>query len=306
MLTRRRFIAISAALAPSLALAGTGLGTAPHVETGIALGAYVTLRLHHPDAPRLAALAMTEIRRLEAIFSIYLPGSELSRLNRDGTLATPPFELLDCLSLAGAVHTASGGRFDPTVQPLWQAQALATERGEALTDQTRAEARALTGWQHVTLSTEAITLRPGMALTLNGIAQGYIADRVAALLSSEGLTHALIDTGEMVALSEAPWPVHLPDREIPLQGRAIATSSPLGMTFGGDGRTSHIIDPGTGRPAVPLWQSVSISATSAALADALSTAGCLIEATPQIEALCDHFQGAALASAIPSQQVRRL
>ena len=47
MLTRRRFIAISAALAPSMALGNTG----PYVETGRALGAKVTLRLDHPDAP---------------------------------------------------------------------------------------------------------------------------------------------------------------------------------------------------------------------------------------------------------------
>ena len=56
MLTRRRFIAISAALAPSLALAKT---PDLHIETGIELGARVTLRLQHPDAPRLSAMAMT-------------------------------------------------------------------------------------------------------------------------------------------------------------------------------------------------------------------------------------------------------
>ncbi len=125
MLTRRRFLAISAAVAPALALADTPL----HVETGFALGATVTLRLFHPEAPRLAALALAEIRRLERVFSLYLPDSAVSRLNRDGRLESPPFELLDCLSLAGAVHSASGGRFDPTVQPLWAALARATERG---------------------------------------------------------------------------------------------------------------------------------------------------------------------------------
>jgi thiamine biosynthesis lipoprotein len=294
MLTRRRFIAISAALAPSMALANTG----PYIETGIALGARVTLRLHHPDAPRLATLAMEEIKRLEAIFSIYQPTSDLSRLNRDGTLPTSAFELLDCLSLAGAVHAASDGRFDPTVQPLWAAEALATERGHPLTDAERAAAKGLTGWAGVTLSPEAISLRPGMALTLNGIAQGYIADRVAALLSSYGLTRALIDTGELRALPEGRWPVHLPDREIPLEGRALATSSPLGMTFGGDGRTSHILDPSLGRPIQPRWQSISVSAPSAALADALSTAACLMEAKESIIALCDQVPGATIESAI--------
>jgi thiamine biosynthesis lipoprotein len=295
MLTRRRFIAISAALAPSLALADSRL----HVETGVALGATVTLRLDHPEAPRLAALALAEIRRLERIFSLYLPDSALSRLNRDAVLKAPPFELLECLSIAGTVHRASGGRFDPTVQALWAAHARATVRGQPLSDSERTEALALTGWQGVTLSPGAVVLRPGMALTLNGIAQGYIADRVAALLASHGLTRALIDTGEMVALPEAPWPVQLADREIALQNRALATSAPLGMTFGGDGQTSHILNPATGRPALPFWHAVSVSAPTAALADALSTAACLVEVKADITALCAHVPGAKLESAIP-------
>lgn len=295
MLTRRRFIAISAALAPALALAETG----PYVETGLALGATVTLRLQHPDAPHLAALAMAEIRRLEAIFSLYLPASDLVRLNRTARLDAPPFELLDCLSLAGAVHQASGGRFDPTVQPLWAAHAMATERGHPLTETERDEARARLGWHRVRLSPEAISLAPGMALTLNGIAQGYIADRVAAILASHGLTRALIDTGELVALPEGRWPVQLADRNLNLQNRAVATSAPLGMTFGGDGRTSHILNPATGGPALPRWQAVTISAPRAALADALSTAACLMDTWAEITALCDRFADATVEAALP-------
>lgn len=296
MLTRRRFIAISAALAPSMALADTGL----HVQTGVALGATVTLRLQHPDAPRLAELAMAEISRLEGVFSLYLPDSALTRLNRDGTLPEPPFEILDCLSLAGSVHRASAGRFDSTIQPLWQAEAAALTRGTPLTDAERSALAPRIGWDGVTLAPEAITLRPGMALTLNGIAQGYIADRVAALLAAEGLTHALIDTGEMVALPEGPWPVKLPDRRtLPLQGRALATSAPLGMTFGADGRTSHILNPATLRPALPYWRSVTVSAPSAALADALSTAACLTEVRAEVARLCESFAATTLEAAIP-------
>lgn len=296
MLTRRRFIAITAALAPGLALGGT----APHVTSDHALGARITLRLDHPEAPRLAAMAMAEIRRLEAIFSLYLPDSALVRLNRDARLDAPPFEMLECLGLAGAVHHASAGRFDPTVQPLWAAMALATRQGRALTDQEHKRALARIGWQGVTLSPDAITLRPGMALTLNGIAQGYIADRVAALLASHGLTRALIDTGEMVALPDGHWPVRLADRDITLRNRALATSAPLGMTFGGNGRTSHILDPETGLPAPPRWRAVTVSAPAAALADALSTAGCLIGDRAGLTALCARFPGARLETAIPA------
>lgn len=296
MLTRRRFIAISAALAPSMALAQkSGL----HIETGMALGAKVTLRLEHPDAPQLAALAMTEIRRLEQVFSLYLPDSALVRLNHDGQLREPPFELLECLALAGGVHAASGGRFDPTVQPLWRAEALAREARHPLKDAERDAVRALIDWAAVRLEPEAITLRPGMALTLNGIAQGYIADRVATLLAGHGLTRALIDTGEMLALPDGGWPVQLEaGRSLNLRHRALATSAPLGMTFGGDGTTSHILDPRTARPVVSAWRAVSVSAPSAALADALSTAACLAEDRETILSICGAFASVAVESAV--------
>lgn len=303
MLTRRRFIAISAALVPSALVPSMALAKAPdiHTQTGIALGARVTLRIQHPDAPRLAALAMDEIWRLEGIFSLYKPDSSLSRLNRDGALPAPPFELLECLSLAGSVHHASGGRFGPTVQPLWSAQAMALERGTPLTDAERASLLARIGWHNVTLGPDAITLQPGMALTLNGIAQGYIADRVAALLARRGLTRALIDTGEMLALPGGSWPVRLPSGDtLALQDRALATSSPVGMTFGGDGVTSHILNPATGRPALPHWQSVTVSAASAALADAVSTAACLLDTLAEAQALCAELPDTSLISAIAS------
>jgi thiamine biosynthesis lipoprotein len=300
MLTRRRFIALSAALVPALAPAQAA-PAGVHVETGAALGAQVTLRLSHPQAPQIAARAMAEIARLEGIFSLYRPDSALATLNRQAGLDAPPPELLECLTLAGAVHAASGGRFDPTVQPLWQAEAGAVARGAPLSADERAAAAARLGWSGVALAAGRLGLRPGMALTLNGIAQGYIADRIAALLAEEGMTRALIDTGEMAALPGGTWPVRLPDaRQIALGGRALATSAPLGMTFGGDGRTSHILDPRSGRPVRSVWRAVTISAPRAALADALSTAACLTATAEEAAALCAPFAGARVEALLPA------
>jgi FAD:protein FMN transferase len=294
--TRRRFLTIAAACA----LAPAGARALPlHVETAVALGAQVTLRLEHPEAPALAAEALAEIRRLESVFSLYDPTSSLVRLNEAGRLDMPPLELLDSLTISGAVHQASGGMFDPTVQPLWQAEAAATLRGAPLGADERAAAQALVGWHAVALSPQAITLGKGQAITLNGIAQGYIADRVAALLATRGMSRALIDTGELVALPDGSWPVGLPDGErLPLSGRALATSAPLGMTFGDDGQRSHILDPQTGAPVAARWRSVSISAPSAALADALSTAACLIGNPETVTALCTVFPGARVESLV--------
>ncbi|TDT75364.1 thiamine biosynthesis lipoprotein [Litoreibacter halocynthiae] len=292
MTSRRRFLTITAA---ALACAGRSTAQPVHTWQGVALGARATLRLAHPDAKAISARVASEISRLEDIFSLYRPDSALSELNRKATLQTPPFELLECLSLAGAVHAASGGAFDPTVQPLWAAYAEASAQGALPRADTLHEAQALTGWTHVTLDPAAITMRRGMALTLNGIAQGYIADRVADLLEAEGLTNILIDTGEFRAVGGHPdggaWPVKLAaGGEVPLTARALATSAPLGTTFDVNAQVSHILDPRTGRPARPNWREISVSAQSAALADALSTAACLIEDRASIDACLAQFR----------------
>ncbi|WP_205536220.1 FAD:protein FMN transferase [Shinella zoogloeoides] len=302
LMTRRRLIAISAAFAALPAAARADGGTA-RLWTGQALGARASIRLDHPDGEAIAARVMAEIGRLEDILSLYRPESALSRLNREGHLAAPPFELLECLSLAGAVHHASGGLFDPTVQPLWVLWAEAAAKGR------RPDAKSLegvlrkTGWERVELDAAAITLRPGTALTLNGIGQGYVADRVAALLEAEGLTDILIDTGEFRALGGRPhggeWPLRLETGgRVALRQRALATSAPLGTTFDQAGRDGHILDPETGMPAPAQWRSVSISAPSAAIADALATAACLMPDREAVLAMIGRFDGARLEAGV--------
>mgnify|MGYP001584613039 CR=1 FL=1 len=300
-ITRRRLITISAAMALLPAVARAERGTTRQ-WTGQALGARASIRLDHPDGEAIAARAMAEIDRLEDVLSLYRQGSALSRLNREGHLAAPPFELLECLSLAGAVHHASGGRFDPTVQPLWALWAEAAAAGIRPDARSIETVRRKVGWSKVELDAAAISMQPGMALTLNGIGQGYVADRVAALLEAEGLTDILVDTGELHALGGKPegggWPVRLETGErLALRQRSLATSAPLGTTFDESGQDGHILDPATGMPARANWNSVSISAPSAAISDALATAACLMPDREAILAMTDHFAGARLEAA---------
>ncbi|AOF92820.1 FAD:protein FMN transferase [Sinorhizobium sp. RAC02] len=299
MLTRRRLIAISAVMAALPATTTRARAGAARHWTGQALGARASIRLDHPEAEAITARVMAEIDRLENILSLYRPQSALSRLNREGHLDAPPFELLECLSLAGAVQRASGGRFDPTVQPLWALWAESAANSVRPDARAIDEARRKTGWEKVKLDAAAITLQPGMALTLNGIGQGYVADRVAVLLEAEGLTDILIDTGELRALGGRPeggeWPVRLETVEhLTLRQRALATSAPLGTTFDQAGRDGHILDPATGMPASATWRSITVSAPSAAIADALATAACLMPDAGSIVAMIGRFEGARL------------
>ncbi|WP_323037960.1 FAD:protein FMN transferase [Pararhodobacter sp.] len=301
-LSRRRFIAISAAFAA----ATPAKATAIHQWRGVALGADASITLAHADAEAIVARALREISRLEAIFSLHDPNSALVRLNTAGRLDHPPFELLECLSTAGAVHAASGGRFDPTIQPLWALYAEHISAGQMPDAASLATVMGRIGWSRLRIDAAAIEMQPGMALSLNGIAQGYIADKVAALLRAEGLHDVLINTGEFVALGGHPqggdWPVSLSDGQtvtpdaVHLRDGALASSSPHAITFDASGTVSHILDPQTGAPAPAHWRLITVTAPTAALADALSTACCLMD-QDAITATLAAFPRASLAFA---------
>ena len=295
--SRRRFIGISAAAAglallPFAPRAGRAEVSALRVWRGSALGADACIQLHHPDAERLLGVCLAEIERLEAVFSLYRPDSALVRLNRAGELAEPPFDLVRLLSESAGFSALTDGAFDPTVQPLWQLYAghFATPGADPKGPPESAvrEALARVGWQGVVVEAGRIGFaRPGMALTLNGIAQGYITDRVIERLRAAGVERVLADLGETRTLGRhpdgAPWRIGLEDprhrgqitRTLDLENRALSSSGGYGTVFEPSGRFNHLFDPATGRCA-ERWPAVSVVADTATTADALSTAFCFL------------------------------
>lgn len=295
--SRRRVLSILAAA--SILPFGKALADAPQMQPyrwqGLALGAEADLTLYaETEAVAMDAIAVSlqEIDRLEGIFSLHRPDSALSRLNRTGTLAAPPVELVELLSLALTLSERSGGRFDPSIQPLWQLFAAHFAKPDAAAagpDESELDvARALVGWRNIAFSPSAITFgRAGMQVTLNGIAQGYISDRVAALLKARGFTHSLVNLGELRALGAkpdgSPWQIGLsaPHDHQDLRGTellssgAMATSAAAGLSFDRAGRYNHIIDARNIRCADPRF-SVTVQSEAAAVADGLSTVGTMM------------------------------
>lgn len=292
MITRRRAIAVLAAAAGLPFLLNATRAQAQLVRwEGTAMGAPASLALHAEDeaAARIAIdAAVAELSRLEAIFSLYRADSAVSRLNREGALVAAPLELVELLGRAQAYAELTGGAFDPTIQPLWQLYlshftAVAPDPNGPAADDLR-RAAALVDWRGVVIADGAVRFaRPGMGLSLNGIAQGYITDRITALLRNHGFGRMLVDMGEPRAVSSRPdgnaWRVGIahpaaPERvatTVEVVDKAVATSGGYGTVFDAFGNFTHLIEPRSGATA-PARYGVTVIAESATAADALSTA----------------------------------
>ncbi len=231
--------------------------------------------LHASEGKAGAALgaALAELEHIESVMSIYRPESQLSQLNREGVLESPDSLLVEVLQYAAEVAERSGGAFDITVQPLWKLKGAHPD----------AAAMALVDWRKVKVHAQRIQLAPGMAITLNGIAQGFAADAAMRVMHAHGVEHALIDAGEFSARGmneeKAAWHIgiqHPRERDAyaaltQLENRCLATSGDYETAFSDDFSRHHILDPRTGQSPGEL-ASVSVLAPTAMAADALSTA----------------------------------
>ena len=309
--TRRQWLRLSlgsgAALAAGLqgsaagakvAAIGTPLKLQWRDRAMVGLGTTLSLRAGHADATQAEAgldAAVKLIRHVERQMSLFDPQSAISQLNRNGVLHDPHPDFVKILKLAQWVSQHSQGAFDITVQPLWLAWQRAQAQGRLPSAAEVKSAQAQVGWQQVEVSRQRIRFaRPHMAITLNGIAQGFAGDLAKAALQSHGVAHALIDTGEWSAWGQSPqstpWALGVADprhadaliARLTTDGRAVATSSDAHYRFGSDDQHHHIFNPKTGYSPRAL-ASVTVLAPTCALADALTKVMFMTDAAQALE-----------------------
>jgi thiamine biosynthesis lipoprotein len=302
--TRRRAITIFAAATAGTIMGGPARPAAADYEwRGVAMGADARILFDGIDARAardIVALVEAEIDRLEDALSLFRTHSELCRLNRDGWLREPSGDMRRALALALRIAALTGGLFDPTVQPLWEAHVdwFEDRRNAGLPPEpVIARARRAVDWRKVRLEPNAIRFGESQRLTLNGLGQGYVTDRVAELLVGKGLSHVLVDLGEQRAIAPrrdgAPWLVARANAAPIRLGRgALATSEGSGCVLGAGGAAHHLFDPHSGRSAAH-WRTITVHHRSAAVADALSTA-LYVASEDEIRLLLPRLEGIAL------------
>ena len=271
------------AMRPAEELSGLRLAR----RNSCALGSEISMLVFHEDS-RVGELALdaafAELARVEQVMSIYLPQSQVSRLNAEGNLKSPDPYLVQGLEQSCLMSDQSDGAFDITVQPLWTLYFAAQRQNKLPPDSAIEEARCNVDWRGISVSADEIRLRDRkMAITLNGIAQGFAADRAMEALKQAGIRHALVNTGEIASLGRkaagGAWMAGIQHPRMKdaylglaaLDGRCLSTSGDYETAFTSDFSYNHIFDPATGRSPLD-FSSVTVVAPDATTADALSTA----------------------------------
>lgn len=285
-----QIIGVSAAVGAAWKLGLTGRDKLVEVsESRVLMGTVVNLTVigqNKNEADTAVTASLDHMTHLETILSRHMADSELSRLNRDGRLTNASQPLLDLIAQSAQISDISNGAFDITVKPLLDLY-QDYQKQDALPPETAvAAAQQLVNYQNIQISGQTITFaKQGMAITLDGIAKGYIVDEGTAVLRQNGFTNIMVEAGgDLMASGEKataqPWRIGLQSprpqadtvlAKFNLSNQAAATSGDYMQPFTADLSQHHILDPRTGYSA-PELASVTITAPSVMLADGLATA----------------------------------
>jgi thiamine biosynthesis lipoprotein len=268
------------------------------------------MTLLHPSRDRAEEAmgrAFDEIERLTKLMNRFDEATAIAQLNKDGYLEDLPSEILHVLGNALRYHSLSQGAFDITVKPVVDLfkEKLGGKEG-AIPDKKEMDGVLnLVGSGMIRLEGREVRFeKPGMGITLDGIAKGYIVDKASELLGRYGIENHLINAGGDIRTRGVkgegkPWTVAIQDpfktRNYPdlihMRDGAVATSGNYEIYFDREKMFHHIVDPGTGL-SPQLSASVSVLAPEALEADALSTTVFVMEPV----------QGRTFINALPNRE----
>lgn len=230
--------------------------------------------------------AEREIYRLEDLFSVTDPTSEVHALNESGEGELSP-ETAELLSGGLALCARTGGALDLSIYPLVRAWGFTTE--EYRVPAAEELESLLENVDYTRIDFDGLSrakLPAGMEIDLGSVAKGYASTRVIEAWREQGVTSALLNLGGNVHALGAkpdgsPWRVAVADPfggsgylgVLEIADKAVITSGGYERYFEQEGKTYwHILDPATGAPADSGLVSVTVVGENGLTCDGLSTA----------------------------------
>lgn len=274
-------------------------------QTKLLMGTIVSISVAQASADQAAeaiSRAFALGSRMEQMFTRFSTTSPLGLANSNGSLRDVPPQLTALLETSRQIHSLTSGAFDPTVLPVVRLLETRRAGGSALSQAEIREALDLVGVEHIRLNSGHLNFeRQGMALTLDGIAKGHIADAMSRELAAAQCPHHCINAGGDIAVKGvkaggAPWRIAVEDphkrgkfpQVVELTSGGIATSGVYEVFYDAAQSRSHLINPATGQDAAEV--SVTVLAPDCRQADALATAVSVMPARDAL-ALMDEIPG---------------
>ena len=275
-----------------------------------ALGMLVQLVVSPPRLlPAARELLEADLLALDLACSRFRPDSELVAIGNVARGASGPVTITVSPLLAEAVAVSlraaqlTDGDVDPTVGGALAELGYDKDFAELTRPEQQPEAacggdtgrvsvRVIPGWRSVRVDDDRqrLTVPAGVQLDLGATVKGWAADRAAARIAQELDCGVLVSLGGDTAVAGEPpaggWRIRVQDRTalpgaaaggpsqvVTIRDGGLATSSTAARRWrrGGD-VLHHILDPRTGRPAAPVWRTVSVAAVTCADANTAATA----------------------------------
>ncbi|MBO0359942.1 FAD:protein FMN transferase [Hymenobacter sp. BT186] len=265
----------------------------PFQLSGYAQGTTYTITYYAPDSLVTKAEVRRQLAEIDASLSLYQPNSLINRFNESATGVLADGHLRVVAGKALDVYRQTDGVFDATVQPLVQAWGFGTRPTETAPSAATIQAiLPAIGSDKIQLRNDSLVKKvAAVHLDLNGIAQGYTVDVLAALLERKHIRNYLVELGGELRVRGRKQPgghrmrigIERPDSSgwqlpgmqqvIELEAGGITTSGNYRkFRQAGTTRTAHLIDPKSGYPLRNEMISVTVVAPDAITADAYDNA----------------------------------
>ncbi|MGB3212335.1 MAG: FAD:protein FMN transferase [Desulforhopalus sp.] len=293
--------AASAALLPAEKAEAFLFGSKEYkvTKTRLAMGTFVAMTAIHPsrdEAEQAIGLAFEEIDRLSDILTHYEERSAVGSFNAAGKLEQAPQEVLELVARSLYYNRETAGAFDITVKPLIDLYKDSFANSHTPTESEIDRTLKLVGSDKLRFQSGSLQFAGSeMAITLDGIAKGYIVDKASEILRAGGVTNHLINAGGDICTSGLAakgkaWTVAVQDpaksKEYPdiitMQDGAIATSGNYEIYYDNEKLFHHIVNSRTGH-SPQLSSSVTVVAPTVMDADALATSVFVMEPVAGIQ-----------------------
>ncbi len=255
------------------------------------MGTWIETKVYGYRANKALDQVYARLAEIEKKMTINAAGSEIDAVNAaagKSPIRVSP-DTFSVVAKAISYSSLTGGRFDPTIQPIVSLWRIGFPDARVPEPQEIQSALRLVGYQGVQLEKDGSTIyltKPGMGIDLGGIAKGYAADEAVKILKENGIKSALVSLGGNIYVigsrpDGAPWRIGVQDPVdarnsylgiVQITDATLVTSGAYERYLEANGkRYHHIIDPLTGYPAESDLISTTIVTKSSIDADALST-----------------------------------